>query len=101
MGSKCAVDIEPGDVFVLETPGGGGWGSPGKINAIVVLTQVEKKCAHELANLSHCAVPFLSRAAVNLCWYDSTLIFYEIVLWIRTRYSDSTILRQALTLTAI
>ena len=23
----------------------------------------------ELANLNHCAVPFLSRAAVNLCWY--------------------------------
>ena len=24
----------------------------------------------ELAHLSHCAVPFLSRAAVNLCWND-------------------------------
>ena len=24
----------------------------------------------ELANLHHCEVPFLSRAAVNLCWYD-------------------------------
>ena len=23
----------------------------------------------ELANLDDCAVPFLSRAAVNLCWY--------------------------------
>ena len=23
-----------------------------------------------LANLNHCAVPFLSRAAVNLSWYD-------------------------------
>ena len=23
----------------------------------------------ELANLNHCAVSFLSRAAVNLCWY--------------------------------
>ena len=23
----------------------------------------------ELANRNHCAVPFLSRAAVNLCWY--------------------------------
>ena len=23
-----------------------------------------------LANLNHCAVPYLSRAAVNLCWYD-------------------------------
>ena len=27
----------------------------------------------ELANLNHCAVPFSSRAAVNLSWYDSTL----------------------------
>ena len=26
----------------------------------------------ELASLNHCAVPFLSRAAVNLIWYDST-----------------------------
>ena len=23
----------------------------------------------ELANLNHCAVPLLSRAAVNLCWF--------------------------------
>ena len=26
----------------------------------------------ELANLSHCAVLFLSRTAVNLSWYEST-----------------------------
>ena len=26
----------------------------------------------ELANLNHCAVRFLSRAAVNLCWYYYT-----------------------------
>ena len=26
----------------------------------------------ELANLNHCAVLFLSRAAVNFSWYDST-----------------------------
>ena len=26
----------------------------------------------ELANINHCAVPFLSRAAVNLSWYDSS-----------------------------
>ena len=26
----------------------------------------------ELANLNHCAVPFLSRAAVNLSWYVCT-----------------------------
>ena len=25
----------------------------------------------EIANLNHCAVPFLSHAAVNLCWYDT------------------------------
>ena len=37
-------------------------------------TQVEKMRA-ELPNLNHCAVPFLSRAAVNLSWYDSTTIF--------------------------
>ena len=28
----------------------------------------------ELANLNHCAVPFLSRAAVNLSWYYSRAI---------------------------
>ena len=27
----------------------------------------------ELANLNHCAVPFLSRVAVNLSWYDSSI----------------------------
>ena len=27
----------------------------------------------ELANLNHRAVPFLSRAAVNLCWYRRNL----------------------------
>ena len=27
----------------------------------------------ELAGLNHCAVPFLSRAAANLCWYYYTL----------------------------
>ena len=31
-----------------------------------------KKMREELAGLNHCAVPFLSRAAVNLSWYDST-----------------------------
>ena len=30
----------------------------------------------ELVNLNHCAVPFLSRAAVNLSWYDSTLYIH-------------------------
>ena len=32
----------------------------------------------ELANLNHCAVPFLSRAAVNLCWYYITYSFIVI-----------------------
>ena len=26
----------------------------------------------ELANINQCAVPFLSRAAANLYWYDGT-----------------------------
>ena len=30
----------------------------------------------ELANLSHCAVTFLSRAVVNLSWYD-IISFYS------------------------
>ena len=33
----------------------------------------------ELANLNYYAVPFLSRAAVNLSWYDSIFDFIEIV----------------------
>ena len=43
---------------------------------IVVPTQVEKK----LANLNHCTVPFLSRAAVNLSWYDSIYLLNQTVL---------------------
>jgi N-methylhydantoinase B/oxoprolinase/acetone carboxylase alpha subunit len=27
LGSKSSIKVEPGDVFVLETPGGGGWGN--------------------------------------------------------------------------
>ena len=27
-----------------------------------------------LANLNHCAVPLLSRAAANFCWYYSTIV---------------------------
>ena len=27
-GATCAVDMEAGDVFVVETPGGGGFGPP-------------------------------------------------------------------------
>ena len=40
--------------------------------SIVVPTQVEKMRA-ELANHNHCAVPFSSRAAINLSWYDITI----------------------------
>jgi 5-oxoprolinase (ATP-hydrolysing) len=28
LGSTASVQVEPGDAFVLETPGGGGWGTP-------------------------------------------------------------------------
>ena len=37
------------------------------------------KMRSELASLNHCAVPFLSRAAVNLCWYYiiNTYIVYK------------------------
>ena len=28
----------------------------------------------KLANLNHCAVPFLSRAVANLCWYYYVLV---------------------------
>ncbi|KAJ9590444.1 hypothetical protein L9F63_016531 [Diploptera punctata] len=28
LGSKTAINVEPGDVFILQTPGGGGYGSP-------------------------------------------------------------------------
>ena len=46
--------------------------------SIFVPTQVDKMRA-ELTNLNHCAVPFLSRAAVNLCWYYHT--FVHLRLW--------------------
>ena len=32
----------------------------------------------KLANLNHCAVPFLSRAAANLRWYDSFLFLSSV-----------------------
>ena len=31
----------------------------------------------ELTGLSHCAVPFLSRTAANLCWYYYTQYSYS------------------------
>ena len=37
---------------------------------VIVPTQVNKMRA-KLANLNDCAVPFLSRASVNMCWYHS------------------------------
>jgi N-methylhydantoinase B len=27
--AKCRVELQPGDVLTIETPGGGGWGAPG------------------------------------------------------------------------
>ena len=42
------------------------------VHCTVAPTQVDKVLA-ELANLNHCALPFLSRAAVNLCWYNYTI----------------------------
>ena len=26
LGGKCSVDVNTGDIFILQTPGGGGWG---------------------------------------------------------------------------
>ena len=45
---------------------------------IVVLSYQLKliKMRAKSANLNHCAVPFLSHAAVNLCWYDYILIVF-------------------------
>lgn len=28
--AKCRLELEPGDVVTIETPGGGGWGQPGR-----------------------------------------------------------------------
>ena len=36
----------------------------------------------ELANLNHCAVPFLSRAAVNLSWFNYSRVAY---IYVRSR----------------
>ena len=43
------------------------------IRYIVVPTQVEKMRA-EIAGTNNCAVPFLSRADVNLSWYIATIV---------------------------
>ena len=46
----------------------------------------------ELANLDHCAVPFLSRAAVNLCWYFYT-VGLRPILYIIHGYGDQNLVR--------
>ena len=53
---------------------------------IVVPTKLKKMRA-QLANLNHCVVSFLSRAAVNLTWYDS--IYYTDLNY----YKKETLLR--------
>ena len=48
---------------------------------IIVPTQAAKMHSN-LANLNHCAVPFLSRTAVNLCWR-----YYTIYIMISDEYT--------------
>ena len=44
--------------------------------ARVLSCQLELIKMHaKLASLNHYVVPFLSRAAANLCWYDSIHLF--------------------------
>jgi 5-oxoprolinase (ATP-hydrolysing) len=31
LGGTAIVDMQPGDIFVIETPGGGGYGVAGKV----------------------------------------------------------------------
>ena len=38
----------------------------------------------KLGTLNHCAVPFLSRAGANLCWYYYTIMYTHI----RSQASD-------------
>ncbi len=33
LGGKCSVPVEPGDMFCLQTPGGGGWGKKASISS--------------------------------------------------------------------
>ena len=54
----------------------------------------------ELANLNHCAVPFLSRAAVSLSWYDIISqytyykqVHYTIYKYIANNLQNSHVLR--------
>ena len=34
----------------------------------------------DLANLDHCAVPYLSSAAANLCWYNTSVYYISPIL---------------------
>ena len=44
------------------------------VNIYVISYQLKlTKMRAELANLNHCAVPFLSCVAANLCWYYYTI----------------------------
>ena len=45
-------------------------------DSTVVSNQVVKMRV-KLANLNHCAVPFLSHAAANLCWYNINILNLE------------------------
>ena len=47
----------------------------------------------ELASLNPCAVPFLSRAAVNLSWYDYTpyLLYLEASAFITSNIRNNII----------
>ena len=47
--------------------------SSDELKYIIISYQLKlTKMLTELANLNHCAVPFLRRAATNMCWYCYT-----------------------------
>lgn len=52
LGPKTAVPVEPGDTFILETPGGGGYGSP------------DTKQTSPTGTTSSCGNTFLERGSV-------------------------------------
>ena len=46
----------------------------------------------DLASLNHCAVPFLSRAGANLCWYHyitKIYMYLEILLLTKTTVTQN------------
>ena len=59
---------------------------------IFLLNIVVEKIRAELASLNHCAVPFLSRAAVNFCWYLNTSFLSFSVSWSDSVLSSSILL---------